>query len=352
MNIHQKMRKIWKDPVISKLISMSIPAAFGTLILLLSNLNWCDTVRNPWFWIIGLVSIFAGGFIVYYILNYIILGEEENTENAKENNILTEEIEEENVSIDSNSESLKEEVSLANEEEIHIPYNWIDSDILFAKCIAQTFPGDRDIVWYDSFDSVRRLNLFFENIRREEPYGDAVWWIRGSQAFSVKNAEILDVDKIFLGNDRFKISRIAVFVSPSYYKHFIYIEADEEPPTGLYSEITDSYVEAMKSSRGYLTEEYGEFNGKLISRQEYDDGASVHDGNVIQHNRQAILRVRYLTKVNFILTPKNSPYNSRKFERGSVELFNDALLSEENIYKLFEFMNSFQKIDMPGNRCM
>lgn len=145
---------------------------------------------------------------------------------------------------------------------------------------------------------------------------------------------------------------MAVFVSPSYYKHFIYIEADAEPTTGLYPEITEAYIERAKEMRGYVNEEYGEFNGRIISRQEYDDGASIYDNNVIQHNGGAILRVRYLTKVNFILTPKNSPYNNRKFEMGSVELFNEALHSEKSIHKLFEFMDTFQKIDMPENKHM
>ena len=102
--------------------------------------------------------------------------------------------------------------------------------------------------------------------------------------------------------------------------------------------------------RGYITEEYGEFNGRIISRQEYEDGASVYENNVIQHNGDAILRVRYLTRINFILTPKNSPYNNQRFEVGSVELFRDTLLNKKSIHKLFEFMDTFQKTDMPGYR--
>lgn len=229
-------------------------------------------------------------------------------------------------------------------------YNWLNSDILFEKCIAQTFPGDRDVVWYNSSDAVRRLNLFFENLRKIEPNGDAVWWRRGHQAFSVKNAEILDVDKIYLGSDRFKISRMAVSVSPQYYKHFIYIEAEAEPATGLYPQIMKVQTDEAREQMDYLTEEYGEFNGRIISRQEYDDGASVYENNVIQHNGGAILRIRYLTKINFILTPKNSPYNNQRFNMESLELFSSALLNKENTHKLFEFMNTFQKIDMPEYR--
>ena len=45
MTIHEKARKIWKDPVISKLISMGIPVAGGALILLLSDLNWSYAIK-------------------------------------------------------------------------------------------------------------------------------------------------------------------------------------------------------------------------------------------------------------------------------------------------------------------
>lgn len=350
MNFHDKVRKIWKDPVISKVIAAGITFALGGLFFLLSNLNWNEEIKDPCFWVISLISLIVLGIFIYYILNYIILRDEIkaelSSEKIEDNTIMENDIENVNESIKDNPE----ETAIANEEELHKPYNWLDSDILFSECIAQTFPGDRDIVWYDSSVAVQRLNLFFENIRKQEPTGDAVWWRRGNQAFSVKDAEILDVDKIFLGNDRFKISRIAVFVSPSYYKHFIYVEADAESPTGLHPEITATYIENGKERRGYVHEEYGEFNGRLISREEYDDGASVYENIVVQHNGEAKLRVRYLTKVNFVLTPKNSPYNNKKFDRGSAELFNDALYSGKNIHKLFEFMDTFQKSDMPGSR--
>lgn len=351
MSYHDKVRKIWADPVVSKIISGTIVSILGLLGAFISKLNLSEEIKSFKFWIISLACLIILFFIVKFILNYIILGKSNKKEIkvfAEEKNT-NKEIKKEVIPTTLADKTKQEEIAVSQENKSK-KYDWLDSDILFAQCIAQTFPGNRDVVWYDSAVAVRRLNLFFENLRKQEPTGDAVWWRRGYQAFSVKNAEILDVDKIFLGNDRFKISRMAVFVSPSYYKHFIYIEADAEATTGLYSEITDSYIEENKKSKGYIDEEYGEFNGKLISRQEYDDGASVHENNVIQHNGQAKLRVRYLTKVNFILTPKNSPYNNKKFEMNSVELFNEALYNEESIHELFEFMDTFQKIDMPGNR--
>lgn len=341
MSFNEKIRKIWKDPVLSKVISAGFIALLGLLYALISKFN----INSPCSWgFMAIISVIL--FVIFrYILKMIIFHEDRpnsiltsNTEPIQE---LVEDVE------GSKQDDIKDKAS--NEREKH-EYNWLDSDILFAQCIAHTFPGNRGIVWYNSSDAVRRLNLFFENLRKEEPNGDAAWWRRGHQAFSVKNAEILDVDKIYLGNDRFKISRMAVFVSPNYYKHFIYIEAEAEPATGLYPKITKVQIKEATERGDYITEEYGEFNGRLISRQEYDDGASIYESNVIQHNGDAILRIRYLTRINFILTSKNSPYNNQRFEVGSVELFRDALSDKKSTHKLFEFMDTFQKIDKPGHR--
>lgn len=341
MSFNEKIRKIWKDPVLSKVISAGFITLLGILYTLMSKFN----INSPCSWgFTIMISVIL--FILFrYILKKIIFHEDRHkyilTSDAEPIQELVEDVEVRKQT------DIKDKVSNEREKQ---EYNWLDSYILFAQCIAKTFPGDRGIVWYNSSDAVLRLNLFFENLRKEEPNGDAVWWRRGYQATPVKNAKILDIDKIYLENDRFKISRMAVSISPNYYKHFIYIEAEAEPATGLYPKITKVRTKEATERRGYITEEYGEFNGRIISRQEYEDGASVYENNVIQHNGDAILRVRYLTRINFILTPKNSPYNNQRFEVGSVELFRDTLLNKKSIHKLFEFMDTFQKTDMPGYR--
>lgn len=240
-----------------------------------------------------------------------------------------------------NSESKKDEMCTK------APYNWLDSDIYFADCIAQTFPGDRGVVWYNSpSTAVRKLKLFFENLNRDYPDGDAVWWRRGGSAFSIARAEVLDSNKILLENDRFQITRMAVCVS-QYYKHFIYIEAAPEPSVCIPPTVVP---DDLKEMRGYYTEEYAEFQGRIISRHEYDDGAAIFGEKVVPLHGQARLRVRYLTKVNFVLTAKNSSYNNNRFERLSEEFFNEALESEAGKKKFFEFMDTFQKIDKPEYR--
>lgn len=224
------------------------------------------------------------------------------------------------------------------------PYNWLDSDIYFADCIARTFPGDRGIVWYNKpHEAVKRLKLFFDNYHQNHPNGDAIWWKRGNYDFSVANAEILDSNKILLDNDRFQITRIAVCVT-EYYKQYIYVEAAPEPSVCTPPTIVS---DESKQLRGFCYEEYAEFQNHIISRQEYDDGAAVLGEKVVQLNGQAKYRVRYLTKVNFVLVAKNSAYNNPKFYRDSGKLFNEALESEESVKKIFEFMATFKKTDKP-----
>lgn len=77
-----------------------------------------------------------------------------------------------------------------------------------------------------------------------------------------------------------EIERIGVYHSSLYYKDFVYVEAKADNPTGLYKR-TEESIQQSVSSLGYAWEEYAEFDGHLVSREEYDDGATVIDGKVV-----------------------------------------------------------------------
>jgi hypothetical protein len=61
-------------------------------------------------------------------------------------------------------------------------------------------------------------------------------------------------------------------------------------------------------------EEYAIFDGHLIARAEYDDGATVIDRKVIDIVHQACIRIRYLTSYNFIICAKWNPLNETKYD--------------------------------------
>ena len=65
---------------------------------------------------------------------------------------------------------------------------------------------------------------------------------------------------------------------------------------------------------GSCFEEYTIFDGHLIARAEYDDGATVIEGKVIDIVHQASIRIRYLTSYNFIICAKWNPLNETKYD--------------------------------------
>lgn len=98
---------------------------------------------------------------------------------------------------------------------------------------------------------------------------------------------------------------------------------------------------------GYSWEEYGIIKNKIgwqipIRREDYDDGATVINGKVIDA-LDAKLRTRYLTEYNFIIAAKGSPYNSQRFDRHSKNLFNGILRNTIAPEQLFDFLKGFKK---------
>lgn len=56
----------------------------------------------------------------------------------------------------------------------------------------------------------------------------------------------------------------------------------------------------------------------MITRAEYDDGAAIINGKVVDIERKAKVRIRYLTPYNFIICAKWNPLNQTKLD-GRVE---------------------------------
>ena len=82
-------------------------------------------------------------------------------------------------------------------------------------------------------------------------------------------------------------------------------------------------------------EEYAIFDGHLIARAEYDDGATVIDRKVIDIVHQACIRIRYLTSYNFIICAKWNPLNETKYDSKRNYIWN--LKGTHTIYDLVDF---------------
>lgn len=226
------------------------------------------------------------------------------------------------------------------------------STVFFYEKICNAFPGLRDeVVWFTSRkDIIKRLSVLFsgpisfQDAKGYNVMSDPMWWFRGQLDLNIKKFEPLKNKRVLLDIKELKIKKIALCRSRSYYRNFVYIECEPDSPTNLYK-YEKNQIRNTADQFGYFDEEYAIFKNYKITRQEYDDGAAIIKG-IPQQVGEAKLRVRYLTKYNFIVAAKFSPYNCKKFSLESDKYFNDLLREKISFDLFFEWTKKFQKHDM------
>lgn len=204
------------------------------------------------------------------------------------------------------------------------------STVFFSHRFAQAFPGVRGIHRFDNpEEAVERLRLFFT-----EPFffRDArpIWWWRDGD-MHIDSFHMLAPDTVLVDQQEFVIDEIAAVNAGSYYQSFIYIQTRASEPSGLNDH---SPVQEQIDYRGYAREEFALFRGKPIRRVEYDDGAAVIDGNVVNLAGEAEVRVKYLSPYNLLVAPQGSPINNNEFDRYRVQLLNGILANETTLEQL------------------
>ena len=206
-------------------------------------------------------------------------------------------------------------------EESDLPRISQQSTVFFSYRLGKAFPGQRGLQWYESKTAVERLRILLKEPLRFQSnniYGvmsDPIWWFRGSGSLSIDSFRILNKTKILLDVEELEIKRIAVFSSERYKRCFIYVETNPEIQTGLYN-FTPEDISCHVETYGYSREECGLYGKHYIRREEYDDGAALIKGKVVE-TWGAKLRIRFLSNYNFIIAAKQSPYNQQSFYRNS-----------------------------------
>ncbi len=215
--------------------------------------------------------------------------------------------------------------------------------VFFADRIAKAFPGVRGLHWFkkskealDRLDLLLKQPLFFEKSVGYGTTTDPIWWWRDTSSSWIKKLQRLSETRCLLDRYELDIDKVAVFHSNAYYKCFVYVEVNRDKPVGV-CETTEEDIERMVSNWGYALEEYGLFDQIPITRTCYDDGAAVINGTVVDTS-SAELRVRYLSKYNFLIAPKFSPVNSRKFEKISGKIFNEILVHKGDLQELCDII--------------
>jgi len=213
----------------------------------------------------------------------------------------------------------------------------------FAYRITKAFPGIRGLHWFkkskealDRLDLLLKQPLFFEKSIGHGTTVDPIWWWRDMSSSWIEKLQRLSETRCLLDRYELDIDKVAVFHSNTYYKCFVYVEVNRDKPVGV-CETTEEDIERMVSNWGYASEEYGLFDQTPITRTCYDDGAAVINGNVVDTS-SAELRVRYLSKYNFLIASKFSPVNSRKFEKISGQIFNEILVGKRDLQELCDII--------------
>lgn len=248
---------------------------------------------------------------------------------------------------DKNSEHLFDNKAKDIETDVEDTINE-DSTLFFSSRIRSSFPGTNNLVWfYDPEEAIYRLSLLLSPpITFKKRIGfnvslEPIWWWRGHRCLQINKFEKLSKTKCLINTQEFEINKIAVYRDPAYYREFVYVEVNPETPIGLYKyNMSEEEEKLILRLNDYLYEEYAILDGIPIKREEYDDGHAVINGKVVKAY-DAQLRVRFLSKYNFIISAQMSPYNSRKGDRLTQKYLNGII---NGIYSLEDFISEVQTL--------
>lgn len=231
-----------------------------------------------------------------------------------------------------------------NKEEESKDIDLFDSSTpFFDYRFGKAFPGIRGIKEFtDSKECVDRLQILLKKPLNGKKLGGPIWWIRGSSNSDISNFKRITDDKFLMDGDEIKVKRIVVYAAGEYYKKFVYVETYPEEETGLYTK-DDVYVKEWIEKYGYYYEEYAEYENKKVTRAEYDDGAAVIDGKVVDLKGEAKLRTRYITPYNFIICAHFNPMNSNMYDDMLEKILNGILKGQNSVEEIVDAIKKMPK---------
>lgn len=226
---------------------------------------------------------------------------------------------------------------------------YTSSTALFAERFAAAFPGVRSTSWHTKSDDIaERLRVLLAEPLSFAGGGAPIWWWRGGN-LQIERFRKLS-DGLFLMNvEELKIVKLAAVAGSTYQRHFVYVETAAMEPTGLYpTRMKD--IDAGLRQDGYGYEEYGLYRGETpVSRAQYDDGAMMVDGRLVDIYPETELRIRYTTPYNFVIAANGSPINNTKFDQSLEKILNLALDQggEARLEELKQLVEALPLRDMP-----
>ena len=233
------------------------------------------------------------------------------------------------------------EADAASKNEPRVPGG--HSTVFFADRFAQAFPGVRGVSWFEDADQIKmrlltllQQPLTFSNQR-------PVWWWRDGN-LHIERFECTGDREFLMDCYELRIRKIAAVHPGSYNRVFVYVETEPMATCGLYK---GQNIAAGVDRHGYYDEEFGLVDGKImVTRGEYDDGATLIGGKLQDIRGRAELRVRYLTPFNFLVASVGSPINSPEFDRQIKELMNRMLKGEDALETIIDNLRRLPSKDL------
>ena len=217
--------------------------------------------------------------------------------------------------------------------------------VVFGNRLSDAFPGLRGMEKIEGKEAVERLQILLEP--SHVGLADSIWWLRGDSNMYISNFEKLDDTHVLLDVNQLFVDFIVAVRKFSDRKNFVYLQARAEQPTGLYK-YEDGWIQnyldkRLEENSGYFFyEEYGEWNGRLITRAEYDDGAAMINGKPTRTSG-ASLRVRYLTAYNVVICGRDHVLNNSEIDFDFMRLLDEILLGQKTVDDLVEFVFKLPK---------
>ena len=223
------------------------------------------------------------------------------------------------------------------------------ANLFFQRAFERSFPGVRGL---KTFEDRRQISLRLQRLLEknrvsfsDESWVEPIWYWRDGNSPIDRFKEI--GDGIFLLNSyELPVRRLVAANFGAYYSYFVYLESDPLPPTGLY-QYTAGELEQRRADGKRAREEYAVFRGSsLITREEYDDGAALLSGELVDTVGEAELRVRYLDSYNLVIASVGSPVNNKSFDLELEQLMNAILVGKATVEDLAERIRRLPRTDV------
>lgn len=210
--------------------------------------------------------------------------------------------------------------------------------------LSQAFPGVRGIKWFNNSQKViKRLEILLRVPLDLEKKNNPIWWFRGYQCLQIEKCKFLSEEKFIMGNIECLVDRICVYRSSRYDRSFVYVELKAEESVGAYQH-DENYITRMIKNLGYADEEYGIYKEHLITKEEFDDGAIFINNELINfESRDIELRVRFLSKYNFIICAIFNPINSNDADEFFEDHLNGMLNNKRSIEQMVDFVEKLPR---------